>query len=352
MKAMSLKDGELAIREVPRPVPGSGQILVRTLACAICATDHHYVDHPEVARDDPSGMQVHAPDDVVMGHEFCGEIVEYGPDTHQQWPLGARITATPALLTDGRFRIIGLAPDAPGAYGEYFLVTEGFARPVPDDIPPEQLALIDAMAVGWYYTKLGVTIAPVVHLVIGLGAIGLSVVAALRKRGVEQVVAADFSAPRREIARRLGATTVIDPADEPTFSGWRRAAWGDPAEVHDRMQLAGLPGCVVYECVGVPGVLGDIVDDCPVGTRIFTAGGAGHDTIASNTAHLKGLNIQFGGGPMPDDWFEACDLVAAGELDVAPLIGETVGLDGLVDAFERARSASAPPRIVFKPEPL
>lgn len=46
MKAMSLKGGELAIREVPRPVPGSGQILVRTLACAICATDHHYVDHP------------------------------------------------------------------------------------------------------------------------------------------------------------------------------------------------------------------------------------------------------------------------------------------------------------------
>ena len=61
MRAVSLKERILALREVPTPVPASGQMLVRTLACAICASDHHYMDHPEVAQADRSGMRVDAP---------------------------------------------------------------------------------------------------------------------------------------------------------------------------------------------------------------------------------------------------------------------------------------------------
>ena len=60
MLAVCLREGTLGLREVPTPVPGSGQVLVRTLACAICASDHHYMDHPEVARNDRSGMRVEA----------------------------------------------------------------------------------------------------------------------------------------------------------------------------------------------------------------------------------------------------------------------------------------------------
>ena len=55
MRAVSLRSGELALREIPIPTPGPGQLLVRTLACAICASDHHYMDHPEVALADRSG---------------------------------------------------------------------------------------------------------------------------------------------------------------------------------------------------------------------------------------------------------------------------------------------------------
>ncbi|GAB04498.1 threonine dehydrogenase-like Zn-dependent dehydrogenase [Gordonia amarae] len=351
MKAMSLKEGTLAIREVARPAPGSGQILVRTLACAICASDHHYMDHPEVVRADRSRMQIHAPhDDVVMGHEYCGEIVEYGPDTARAWPVGTRITATPALFTPDGLRIIGMAPDAPGGFGEYFLVSEGFARPVPESVPPENLALIDAMAVGWYYTRIGVADENAVPLVIGLGAIGLSVVIALKQRGVPHVVVADFSADRRALAQRLGADVAVDSAVEQPFTAWRRTAWGTEEDVVDRVRLFGLSTCAVYECVGREGILADIIEQCPIGTRVFSAGGAASDTIPSNTAHLKGINLQFGGGPDPADWFEMCDLVTDGTVDTGPLVGEIVGFDGLVDAFERARSSTAPPRIVFRPD--
>ncbi|GAB92655.1 putative zinc-containing alcohol dehydrogenase [Gordonia rhizosphera NBRC 16068] len=351
MMAMSLRDGQLAIRQIPHPTPSSGQILVRTLACAICASDHHYMDHPEIAASDRSRMRVLAPEsDVVMGHEFCGEIVEYGPDTKKEWPIGSRITATPALFTDGELRIIGMAPDAPGAFGEYFLVSEGFARPLPETIPPENLSLIDAIAVGWYYTGLGTEDPAAVPLVVGLGAIGLSAVVALHQRGVPHIVAADFSDSRRALAQSLGADTVVDPAIESPFAAWRRVAWGTDEDIVDRIRLAGLPKCVVYECSGAEGVLADVIEQCAIGTRILTAGGPAEDVIPTDVAHLKGVNLQFGGGPDPSDWFEMCDLVASGQVDTGPLVGEVVGFDGLVDAFERARSSAAPPRIVFRPD--
>ena len=350
MRAVTLKQGVLAVREIARPAPGSGQILVRTLACAICASDHHYMDHPEVAREDRSGMRVDAPDqDVVMGHEYCAEIVEYGPDTQQEWPIGSRITSPPALFVEGGMRIIGMAPDAPGGFGEYFLLTEGMAKPLPDGVAPEHLALIDAMAVGWYYTRLGTAHENVVPMVVGLGAIGLSVVAALKHRGVPTIVASDYSAERRELARTLGADVVVDPREETVHAAWRRAAWGAPEEVHDRLVLMGLPTCVAYECVGVSGVLAEIVENCSLDTHILSAGGAPQDTIPSAKANLKGVNIQFGGGPAIGDWYEMLDLVACGAIDPSPLVGETVDLDGLPEAITRARSSQAPVRIVFTP---
>jgi threonine dehydrogenase-like Zn-dependent dehydrogenase len=351
MRAFSLKNGELAVREVPTPTPGSGQILVRTLACAICASDHHYMDHMDVARADKTGMRVDAPDrDVVMGHEYCAEIVEYGSDTERRWPVGTRVTGVPVLMSvDGPTRILGMAPDAPGGFGEFFVMNECFAKAVPDDVAPEIVAVNDAVAVGWYYSREGTSgkwkdAAP---LVVGLGAIGMSVVIGLKHRGASPIVAADFSESRRNLALQYGADIVVDPAVQSPFAAWRQAVWGAPEEMHDYMLAASLRKQVVYECVGVDGVLGDIVDKCEFGSRVISAGSAPQDTIPSTVAHMKGVNIQFGGGPQLSDWYECLDLVVSGEIDVKPLIGETVSLEDLPDAFERARSGAAPIRIVY-----
>jgi len=301
-------------------------------------------------------MRLDAPhDDVVMGHEFCAELVAYGPDTQQKWPVGTRLTSPPALVTPSGMRIIGMAPDAPGGFGEYFLLSEGLARPLPNDLPVERLALIDAMAVGWYYTRLGSTGeggARTVPLVIGLGAIGLSVVAALKQRGIGPIVATDYSEPRRRLALELGATVVVDPACESPWAAWRTVAWGAPDEIFDRIALIGKPTQVVYECVGLGGVLAEIFENCGLQTRVLSAGGASSDTIPSAAAHLKGINIQFGGGPAIEDWYETLELVANGSVDPTPLIGETVHLEDLADAIERARSSAGPARIVYVAEQL
>ena len=113
------------------------------------------------------------------------------------------------------------------------------------------------------------------------------------------------------------------------------------------MSLRGLPDQVVYEMVGRNGVLGDIVDNCQIGARILSCGGAAEDTIHTTVAHMKHLNIQIGGN-LIEEWYDCLDRVVSGELDPMPLLGATVTLDELPDAIEQARLDTSPVRIVYK----
>src|ERR1700752_2842182 len=92
MRAAVLRGGTVEVRIVDDPVPGPGQLLVRSLACGICASDLHFMDHPEAGADDDSGMSTYAQDvDIVMGHEYCAEVVDYGPDTARRFSIGSRV---------------------------------------------------------------------------------------------------------------------------------------------------------------------------------------------------------------------------------------------------------------------
>lgn len=77
MRAAVLREGTVRARTVPDPVPGPGQLLVRSLACGICASDLHFMDHPEAGADDDSKMSTYDRHvDIVMGHEYCAEVVD------------------------------------------------------------------------------------------------------------------------------------------------------------------------------------------------------------------------------------------------------------------------------------
>ena len=107
----------------------------------------------------------------------------------------------------------------------------------------------------------------------------------------------------------------------------------------------------MIECVGVPGVLESIIRGCERGTRIMSLGGAPEgDHLSTLTAKRKGLNIQFGGGPLPEHWNEAFEAVCSGSLDVSPLLGRTVGLEEVPEALDAARDANGPARIVVVPD--
>jgi len=351
MRAAVLRGGVVETRETDDPIPGDGQILVRTLACGICASDLHFMDHPEADADDDSGLSRYdAEADIVMGHEYCAEIVDYGPATQRRWPLGTRVGSLPVLFHGAGVRVIGQSPEAPGGFGEYFLMSEAVTQVVLTDLPDVLVSVADAISVGWSYAKRAAVTTHEVPMVIGCGAIGLATIATLRTLGIGPIVAVDLVASRRATATVMGADIVIDPADLSPYAGWREVAFGSPDPVRDIMNVVEMKGCVVFECVGVPGVLDSIIKGCERGTRILSAGGppAG-EHLHTMTAKRKGLNIQFGGGPSITHWNEAFEAVCSGQLDVSPMVGRVIGLDDVPAALDDARDASGPARIIVVP---
>jgi len=315
--------------------------LLRTLSTAICASDVHYMDHPEVVARDTSGRMVYdAQRDTVMGHEFVGEVIAHGPECTGRFPIGTRVTSIPILVHAGGIRVIGQHPDAPGSFGELLLVSESVARAVPDGVPADAAALVDAFAVGEFYVRSSRIAPGEIPLVVGAGAIGLSTVAALAARAIEPIVVSDYNAGRLALAQRFGAHVVVDPAARSPHDVWKQLA---------RERRVATPP-VIFECVGAPGLLQKLVDACAPGARLFAAGTwYTGDTIDCTAATQKGVTIQFGGGPQPSDWYATLDAVCEGRLDPLPSVGKVVGLDEIPAALELARKGQGPPRIVIHP---
>ena len=345
MRAVVLRGGRLEVRDTADPVPGQGDLLLRTLSTAICASDVHFMDHPEAGIDDPTGRSLYDADrDIVMGHEFVGEVVGHGPGCSDAFPLGARVTSMPIRLVDGGaggLHIIGQHPEAQGSFGELLVVPEAMAKAVDSTVSSDAIAVVDAFAVGEFYVRSANVQPGEIPIVVGAGAVGLSAVAALSARGIAPIIVSDFHAERRDLAiTRFGAHIGVDPATESEFDAFRRAR----AEHH----LGGV--AVVFECVGAKGLIDRIAANAEFYTRIYCAGGwYSGDTLNITQATQQGLTFQFGGGPMPQDWYGVLDAVVDGRLDPLPSIGKIIGLDEVPDAIDQVRRSEGPPRIVVHP---
>jgi threonine dehydrogenase-like Zn-dependent dehydrogenase len=338
MRAAVLRDGRVEVRQTPDPVPGQGELLIRPLSAAMCASDVHYMDNP----DDPAPRFVYdGGRDTVMGHEFIGEVVGHGPGCSGELPVGTRVTSLPILIRTGAEPlVIGHHPDAPGAYGELMLVSEVLARAVPAGVADDAVAVVDAFAVGEFYVRSSRIEPGELPLVIGAGAIGLSAIAALRERGVAPIIVSDFHADRLEFAAAFGADILVNPAERSPHEVWR--------EVANREKVSTPP--VIFECVGAPGLLQSLIGSCEFMARIFAAGGwHGTDTVSVMDATHKGVAIQFGGGPHPQDWYGTLAAVCEGRLDPLPSIGRVIGLDEVPAALDDVRRSVGPPRIIVRP---
>ncbi|HET6736072.1 zinc-binding dehydrogenase [Mycobacterium sp.] len=342
---MVLRGGRLDVRETADPIPGQGDLLLKTLSTAICASDVHFMDHPDLAIDDPTGRSLYDADrDIVMGHEFVGEVIGHGPGCTDAFPIGSRVTSMPIRLVDGGaggVRIIGQHPEAQGSFGELLVVPEVAAKIVDGTVSSDAIAVVDCFAVGEFYVRAA-NIAPgETPIVIGAGAVGLSAVAALSSRGIAPIIVSDYKADRRELARTaFGAHVLVDPAKKSVFDVFR--------EVRAEHKLGG--SAVVFECVGAPGLIDKIVKEAEFSSRIYCAGGwYTGDTLSITEATRQGLTLQFGGGPLPQDWYGVLDAVVEGRLDPLPSVGRIIGLDEVPDALEDARRSEGPPRIVVHP---
>lgn len=341
MKAAYMLGKKITVGNVPDPVPEKGEVLVRTTSCGVCASDLHILHNCErivnwsKTIQGPFAIDTSRP--TVLGHEFVGEIIDYGPGTQRKLPIGTMVTSAPAVFSEAKgVAAIGLATDFPGGFGEYMVLTEELMQPIPSSLGIDLAAMAEPISVGLYYVKAARLQRGDVPLVIGCGAIGLAMIMALKLAGAGPIIAADFSASRRTLALKMGADIVVDPAKVSPYVA--------------SPEMEGKTPNVIFECVGTPGVLDGVIQSCLWGARILVAGWCLEvDHIFTASAHVKGLNVQFGGGPMPDDFDAAVRALCDGLVDPSAWIGKRVGMTGVAEALEAMRNPDNPIRTIIDP---
>jgi threonine dehydrogenase-like Zn-dependent dehydrogenase len=358
MRAAIMRQKKLVVDNIPIPEPGPGEVLVKTLACGICGSDLHALKHAEklveASRRSGGAFTMDLNRDIVMGHEFCAEIVDHGPDTKKQLKVGTRVCSMPVLIRPDGVQTVGYSNDNPGGYGEYMRLTEGLLIEVPTGLSTEQAALTEPMAVGLHAVEKARLEKDDVPLVIGCGPVGLSVIASLRLKGVRPIVAADFSPRRRQLAEAVGADIVVNPAERSPYESWREVAvWQDQSrapQLPPWMTGPALRPAVIFECVGVPGVIDQIMAAAPQGTRIVVVGVCMEkDTIEPMLGINKELNLQFVLGYNREEFASMLQLIAEGKIPTDPLITGKVGVEGVAQAFEDLGSPEQHAKILVEP---
>lgn len=357
MRAAVMRNKKLVVDDLPIPEPGPGEVLVKTLACGICGSDLHALKHAEklVESSLRSGgvFNMDLNRDIVMGHEFCAEVVDHGPGTSKHLKAGTRVCSMPLLLSRSGLHTVGYSNDHPGGYGEYMRLTEALLLEVPNGLPTESAALTEPMSVGFHAVEKAQLGTDDVPLVIGCGPVGLAVIASLRLKGAHPIVAADFSSRRRALAQQVGADVVVDPAEQSPYESWREmAVWKEPGRATQLPWMSGPPlrPAVIFECVGVPGVIDQIMVSAPHGTRILVVGVCMEkDAIEPLFGINKELSIQFVLAYNGAEFAATLQHLAEGRIPTAPLVTGRVGVEGVAQAFEELDSPERHAKILVEP---
>ncbi|MGW6486109.1 zinc-binding dehydrogenase [Streptomyces sp. NPDC055056] len=380
MRAVRLNRGLLKVVDLPAPRPGAGQLLVEVKRCGICGSDLHCRLHADELADslDLCGYPryLRSDQDVVLGHEIFGEVVDRGPWCKGTIRSGTPVVTVPLVRRGRQVDGVGLSASAPGGFAESVVVQESLTLPVPNGLPADLAALTEPMAVAWHAVNRGEVARRDVAIVLGCGPVGLAVVSVLKARGVGTVIASDYSAGRRALAMRCGADAVVDPSVE---SPWESAGdrhgfmttmpdeynagidaieglsrlpvpWWTAWRALESIGLTRPKRPVVFECVGVPGMLDGILAAAPLHARVVVAGVCmGPDTIRPSLAVNKELDLRFAVGYTPLEFRNTLHALADGTLNAAPLVTGRVGLTGVANAFTALADPEVHAKILVDP---
>jgi len=380
MKAVTCTNAKLEVVEQPTPTPAKGQLLIDVLRCGICGSDLHARNHcdelAEVLNETGYPDFMRSTQSVVFGHEFCGEVIDHGPKTRKAPKAGTPVVALPLLRRGKDVHTVGLSAKAPGAYAERLVVEQSLALPVPNGLPVEHAALTEPMAVGWHAVRRSEVSKGQVAIVIGCGPIGLAVILMLKAHGVRTVIASDFSPGRRALATQCGADIVVDPAQDSPYAKAKghghletapealglavstvetirklRLPWWHVWRAADAVGAATPKHPVVFECVGVPGVIDGIITGAPMFSRVVVVGVCmGADNLRPSMAINKEIDLRFVLGYTPMEFRDTLHMLADGKVDVTPLITGTVGLGGVENAFGALGDPEAHAKILINPK--
>jgi len=329
MKALLLSEyNKLDVtNEMPRPLPGPGEVLIRIAACGICGSDVHGYDGSSGRRIPP----------LVMGHEAAGIVAEVG-DGVRRFAVGDRVTFDSTVycgeceycrtgdvnLCDNR-QVVGVSCGdyrRHGAFAEYVVVPERIVYRLPDELAFTEAAMLEAVSVALHAVRVAALSGGETALVIGAGMIGLLTLQAARARGCSRVFVADIDPSRLKLARDMGADEVMDASGQALI-----------AEVH---RLTGGKGVdVVLEAVGRNETIAGSIDSVRKGGTVVLIGNITPEVklplqkVVSRQIRLQGTAASSGEYP------EAIELMRTGAIRVGPLITAVAPLEDGPRWFER-----------------
>jgi (R,R)-butanediol dehydrogenase/meso-butanediol dehydrogenase/diacetyl reductase len=333
---------DVRLADVPEPMPGAGEVLVKVERAGICGSDVNrflYGSHPW------------APG-FIMGHEFCGEIAAAGPGV-AQWRAGQPVIVEPTLRCGRCFfcergehnrcvefvrrGLTGSGTD--GAFAEYVRVPAYQPHAWPSALTPLAAALVEPTAVSVHGWNLAGVERPDSVVIVGLGNIGLLAVLVARAKGAGEIIAVGKYAARQELARAYGATVVLEP-DDPALQ----------ARVLDRTHGVGAP--LVLEAAGTPSSLRTAVASARKGGKIVILG-VMHEEVALDFKSILMHEKQILGSIIyrRPDFAEAIEILSRGGLDPRRHVTAEIPLERIVsDGFEPlARSKQAHVKIHVAP---
>lgn len=331
----------MEISEVPDPTPGPGEIVMRVKGCGICGSDLHVTETPGLV---PAG--------AVMGHEFAGEIVAVGAGAvsaaGEPWREGDAVCTMPGIscgacefCTKGdvmgcpSLRGTGFG-DIGGGFAEYALGGGRMTFRLPESIEPADGAMVEPLAVGLHAVSLARCARGEDVLVVGAGPVGLAIALWAKYFGAREVVISDPVEPRRSLATRLGATASIDPSKEEVLPAYSKITGGDPT--------------MIFECVGLPGMIQECASLVKRGGRVLSAGMCMQpDSFMPLVLGVKEVAVQFCSYYRHDDFALTIDVLAANRLDVSAMVTDRVELDALPTAFEALRTPQHQCKVIVQP---
>jgi L-iditol 2-dehydrogenase len=303
---------------VPVPALEDDDVLVRVRACGICGSDVHGYDGSTGRRIPP----------LVMGHEAAGEVERTGPGA-LGFDKGDRVTfdstvwcgaceycarGASNLCTNRRVLVVSCADyRRHGAFAEFVSVPGRILHKLPPAMPFEHAALVEAVSVAVHAVKRAAPRPDDTVAVIGCGMIGLLIIQVLRHRGCTRTIAIEIDERRRALATKFGAAATVQPASGSVAGDVRGLTESRGAD-H------------VFEVVGHSETVADAVASVRRGGTVTLVGNlAPHVDLPLQTVVTGELTL-LGSCASSGEYPEAIDLVARGDIDVAPLISAVAPL--------------------------
>ena len=321
----------LTIETVPDPTPGEGEVVIEVCRCGICGSDLHLTE------DAIFGV----PPGVVLGHEYSGRVAALGKGVDRV-RMGDHVAMIPlhscgkcAFCLAGEPAWCSIMRVDGGGYGEYSLAKQHQCVVLPRTVALEDAALVEPMAVSLHGVRLAQSQPGARVLVIGAGPIGLAATYWARRLGAGRIAVTAGSMRRAQLALTMGADVFLDPADASPEAAARA--------------LGGAPD-VVYECVGVPGMIARGIDYVrPRGTVIVLGLCTRSDSFVPFTLVAKEVRLQSSAFYDRRD-FEVCADALDKDADTQrSMVTDTVQLEDMPPVFEALRQRTTQCKVLVDP---